>query len=312
MRNYGYYEAFGLTIASYIPLPQLEETASTKADLTVSPGKIDWQPPKDEEIEGYRHWQIEEDEVYFYWKCSGKYLLKSCREIIVDPFADLDDEGIIALPIIGPLLGMLLHQRGFYVLHGSGVKVGNEACIFLGCKGQGKSTMAATMCDRGYPLVADDISAISFDTNGGLVLTPGFPQIRLWPDAVEAAVGENPEELPKIYPTISKRSYKTKSDRFYDKPLPLKRIYILGSADGLEIKSLNPQEAIKQLVGNSYVPMMLGKDFAQCTNATKHFFDCAKVANQVAVCSLDRPRDLSLLPEIAEYVAQDLKVLATV
>ena len=189
MTTYNYYRAFGLIVASYLDLPQLQQTEETLADIKISPGKIDWQPPKDEEISGYRHWQFMGEDVYFYWKCSGKYLLKNQREIIVDCPADVE-EGIVGLPIIGPLIAMLLHQRNFFVLHGSGVKVGNEACIFLGCKGQGKSTMAATMCNHGFKLVADDISAISFDPSGKLILTPGFPQIRLWPDSVVASTGE--------------------------------------------------------------------------------------------------------------------------
>ena len=298
------YQAYNLNFETCLALPQLQTSLAEKADVKVSWGKIDWHPPQ--QIEGHRCWQIEGKDVYFYWQFSGKYLLRDGKEIIIDPLPEVNSEHIIGLPILGPIMAMLLHQRNYFVLHASGIKIGDRACVFLGCKGQGKSTMAATLYGRGHQLVADDIAAITLDSGGQAILLPGFPQIRLWPDSVTAALGDaNPERLPEIYPNIAKRACPT-FNNFFDQSLPLERIYILGSGERPQIESLSIQEAIKQLVGNSYIPMTLGNYFVQSGSVAQHFYDCTKVVKQVKVCSLNRPRSLDLLPEVAELVERDL------
>ncbi|MEM8676155.1 MAG: hypothetical protein AAGF83_20165 [Cyanobacteria bacterium P01_G01_bin.67] len=298
------YQAYQLNFASCIPLPQLPVSYAAASDVTISWGKIDWTPPQ--ELDGYRYWHIDGEDVYFYWQFSGKYLLRGGQEIIIDPLPEVSDEHIIGLPILGPLMAMLLDQRKYFVLHASGVKIGAEGCIFLGCKGQGKSTMAATLYARGHKLVADDIAAIALDNQGNFSLLPGFPQIRLWPDSVVAALDHaHPENLPEIYPNIAKRACPT-FDNFYSDSLPLKRIYILGNAEQPEIKPLSAQEAVKYLVGNSYLPMTLGNSFIHSGGVAKHFYDCTRIVNQVDVCGLNRPRSLDLLPTVAQVVEEDM------
>ena len=298
------YKAYNLNFASCIQFRQLEVSQDKQIDVTISRGKIAWNPSlKPEE---FRSWHIDGDDVYYYWQLSGKYLIRGGKEIIFDPSPDAISEYAIGLPILGPVLGMLLHQRNYLVLHGSGIKIDGNACLFLGYKGQGKSTMAATLYGRGHKLMADDIAAITFDEKDGLMLLPGFPQIKLWPDAVTAALNSNPEDMPEIYPDVPKRACPT-FENFHHTSIPLKRIYILGSGgEQPEIKLLKPQEALKQIVGNSYVPMNLGNDFSQIKNAHQHFYDCTKLVNQVSVCSLKRPRSLDLLPKIANLVEQDM------
>ena len=298
------YQAYNLNFNTCLSLPQLPVSEAEQADVTVSWGKIDWQPANINEE--HRCWHIDGDDVYFYWQFSGKYLVRGGKEIIIDPLPEVDSEHIIGLPVLGPLMAMLLQQRGYFVLHASGIKVNDEACVFVGCKGQGKSTMAATLYGRGHKLVADDIAAIALNSEGKPTLLSGFPQIRLWPDSVTAALGhDNPETLPEIYPNVAKRACPT-FENFYSHSLPLKRIYVLGSADQPEIKSLPIQEAIKHLIGNSYIPMTLGNDFASSGYSAKHFQDCTQLIKQVEICSLDRPRSLSLLPEVARLVEQDM------
>lgn len=298
------YKAYNLNFNTCIPLPQLPVSNSEQTDVTISWGKIDWQPANINAE--HRCWHVDGNNVYFYWQFSGKYLVRGGKEIIIDPLPELDSEHIIGLPLLGPLMAMLLQQRGYFILHASGIKIEDRACVFLGCKGQGKSTMAATLYGRGHQLVADDIAAISLNSAGEPTLLPGFPQIRLWPDSVRAALGhENPETLPEIYPNVTKRACPT-FENFYSQSLPLKRIYILGSAKKPEIKLLPIQEAIKHLIGNSYIPMTLGSDFVNSGYSPKHFQDCTEIIKQVEICSLDRPRSLDLLPEIARLVEQDM------
>ena len=297
------YTAYGLGIHSTMLLPELPAAEDATAEVKIEYQKIDWVPP--ECAQEFRYWHIEGDSAYFYWKYGGKFLVRGGTEIIVDPIPNLDEDYIIRQPILGPLLGMILHQRNYLILHASGVKIGNRACLFLGAKGQGKSTMAATLYGQGHQMMTDDVAAISFNDSGNPTLLPGFPQIKLWPDSVKSALGDCPESFSKIHPLIEKRARPT-FDGFFSKPLPLQRIYILQSGSNFGIQELNPQEAIKQLIGHSYVAMTLGDKFSQLDNVAQHFHQSATLVNKVTICSLERPRSLDLLPEVVRLIEKDV------
>lgn len=297
------YTAYGLGIHSAMPLPELPISQNSSAEVTISYQTIDWQPP--ECAQEYRYWQIEGESAYFYWKYGGKFLVRGGTEIIVDPIPNLEEDYIIRQPILGPLLGIILHQRNYLILHASGIKFGDRACLFLGVKGQGKSTMAATLYGRGHQMMTDDVAAIAFDDSDNPMLLPGFPQIKLWPDSVKSALGDRPESFSKIHPLIEKRARPT-FDGFFAQPLPLHRIYILQIGSNLEIKQLNPQEAIKELIGNSYVAMNLGDKFSQLNNVAQHFRQSASLVNKMAIYSLERSRSLDLLPQVAGLVEKDM------
>ena len=85
--------------------------------------------------------------------------------------------------LLGPVISVLLHQRGFLVLHGSAVKINNESIAFVGNRGMGKSTIAINLYKKGYPLVTDDIIAINFDNEGNPYIYPGYSHVRLSKDS---------------------------------------------------------------------------------------------------------------------------------
>jgi hypothetical protein len=73
------------------------------------------------------------------------------------------------------------------VLHASAVRGPRGVWGFAGAGGAGKSTLAAALAARGYPLVSDD--ALLLDREAGWLARPGYPSLRLWPDSVMATLG---------------------------------------------------------------------------------------------------------------------------
>jgi hypothetical protein len=63
--------------------------------------------------------------------------------------------------LLGPVLGLVLHLRGIPCLHASSVAIGDRAIALLGGAGAGKSTTAAAFAQRGFPVLTDDIVALS-------------------------------------------------------------------------------------------------------------------------------------------------------
>jgi hypothetical protein len=184
------------------------------------------------------------------------------------------------------------------VLHASAVAVDGGAVAFLGEAGWGKSTMAAAMYARGHSIVADDVTAVRTDKANPIV-HPGFPQLKLWPEAA-IAVGNAPETLPRIQPSLEKRARRSDHE-FSPDPLPLRCIYVLAEGETQQIAPLRSQEALVELIRHSYTKRLL-----RVVGASSHFLQCSSIVKNVTIRSLKRPRSLSSLSDMAQLVEKDL------
>jgi HPr Serine kinase C-terminal domain len=299
-----HYIAYGLNICSELLLPELKTSSAMEADVVIQLGKVNWLPP--DPCPSWKYFHFDDDTAYLYWDIVGKFLVRSGKEIIIELIEGVD-EGVVRLPLLGAVLAMVLHQRQHLLLHGSAVAIQEHAVIFAGASGHGKSTMAATLYGRGHRLMADDVSAINLEKISRPMLIPGFPQIKLWPEAVTAALGDDPEALKRIHPDLEKRARPT-ANGFLQVPLPLERIYLLSEGASVHIKPLKPQEAIAQLIGNSFIPMLVGEKFIQSKGAGLHISQCAHLVKNVPIYTLERPRSLELLSDIAHLIEEDLAV----
>lgn len=290
------YVAYGLRISSALPLPELvfaEDVEDAPIDVTIQLGSVDQRPSGPSERSCL---SATADETYLFWEHAGAFLVRGGREIIVDPIPGVE-ERVLRICILGPALGVLLHQRGYFVLHASAVAIAGESVAFLGEKGWGKSTIAAALHRRGHGVVADDVTAIQVARDCPLVY-PGFPQLKLWPETV-ASLGDNPETLPRLDPHLEKRARRVVQG-FPSTPRPLRRIYVLAEGTTQEIEPLQPQEALIELIRHSYGPR-----FLQPIGAS-HFRLGASVVKNVTVCNLKRPRSLPALSSLARLVEEDL------
>lgn len=287
------YTAYGLSIHSSFPLPELVP-AEAPPDLIIRLGKIDWQPNTDE----YSVVEISRSKMFFHWKGAGTFLAQEGREIVVDPLPEAEPD-VLRLFILGAVLAGVLHQRGLLLLHASAVEVGGAAVAFIGEKGWGKSTLAALMQRRGHRLVTDDVVAIDIDKQRAIRVLPGFPQFKLWPDAV-SQMGIDPETLPRVHPEIEKRAYRINSD-FSIATIPLKGIFVLAEGEHIQIERPGVQEAFVELVRHSY----LARHLKATGTRSLHLQQCGALVNSVPVFRLKRPRSLTLLPELASLIERN-------
>jgi len=302
-----HYHAYNLGISSFLPLPELPTSAGAGLDVSIRLGRLAWSPAiparKNEPF-----FESVGDRAYLAWEPLGKYSVQAGSEVVVDPTKEVD-ESLLRQPLLGVVMAILHHQRGRLVFHASAVEIDDGAVIFLGNKVSGKSTMAAALCNTGNRLLADDVVVIEFDRNGQAYVLPGYPQVKLYPDTI-SQLGQDPDALPPLAPGLMKRACQM-TDRFSEKALPLRRVYVLASDAQTAVRHLQPQDALLWLMSNSYVARF-GKQLLSSDSASRHLSQCIDLVRRVPVRCLERPRALELLPAVVELIEADSRTRADV
>ncbi len=295
--EYSYF-AYGLNIGSTIRIPDLVNGNSVP-DVKVQFGELTEDfldnTIKTPVIEtpGCRV-RVSEQAMSFDWPKIGKFLIVAGNEVIVEPALEAIEDDLVPF-LTGPVMIVLLHQRGYLVLHGSSVMINGTAVAFIGQKGHGKSTIAATMSIRGHSLLSDDVVPVYFF--GGKAYTiPGYPRIKLNPDSVNA-VGSDPASLPLIHRFIEKHSFTT-TKLESGEPVELNAVYLLDESEVIEIQELKQTDGFVELVANTHANHHLKRLNSQ----ERHFGLCQELVLNVPVFRLLRPHRFDLIEDVCSAV----------
>lgn len=266
------------------------QTDAAKHDVLVRRGSL----PSDLESATSRGpgGAIKDSTFFFRVRDLARFLISNGKEIVVD-VDDNVEERDASIFVLGTAFGILLHQRGHLVLHGSAVAVDGKAVVFCGPSGAGKSTLAASLVNEGYPFVNDDACHVGFDSDGRPVVFPDGRMLKLWADAVEnlslsdrkgAAVQSN---FRKFYvPPASESS---------SSALQLALIYVLSEAPPsckLSISKPDLAQAAALLRENAYLPHLI-----DAMNMEERYFqDMARLLSHAGVFRLVRPFEFSAVP----------------
>lgn len=297
-----FYTAYNLNIQSAIELPELL-SGGDGTDVKIEFGDIKYSGPVDT---GSNCLVASPDQVLLYWKDVGFFQTHYGNTITVEPLAGVPHE-VLRLFVLGSCLAVLLRQRGLLVLHSSAVNIDGVVVSFIGDKGWGKSTTAAALHVRGHQLMSDDLVAIDFDEQGQPLVRPGYPQFKLWPEAL-ASLGIEAEALPRIRQELDKRAHRPTEGFALDRK-PLGCIYVLGGGPQLQLVDLPPQVSFLQLIRHVYVARY-GTSFFQQTGSNEHFQQCTRLAHSVPIKMLQRQADLTALPDIASLIENDVRQAA--
>lgn len=292
------YKAYGLGILSDLALPELKVDGK-KWDVAIRLGRVRFPFSK---IRGPGGWEIASPEkAYFVWEKVGAFMVKGGREIIIDRIQGVEDE-VLRLIILGQAMAVLLHQRGYLILHAGAIEVEGGVVAFLGASGSGKSTMIAALNSLGYGLVADDVVAVDVDNMGNAMVFSAIPQIKLWPETA-GILGNRPEEMPRVHPQLEKRVLR-RIPGFKQASYPLRLLYVIAEGTGTdpEFEPIPSQEALLELVRYSYILNLWENTAAD----PKHFGRCGKLVNLVPIYRLKRKRCLPDLRNLARLVEKDI------
>ncbi len=227
----------------------------------------------------------------------GRYLVTGGNQIDIEPAVSAH-AATVRLFLLGSPLAALLYQRDLLPLHASAVLTPKGAVILAGASGSGKSTLAAALHLRGYPVLSDEICAVTVGESFSVL--PAFPSLMLWEDAVEA-LDLTGQQLKRVRPGIQKFSLPLR-DSFYRTPAPIHRIYVIESSfhADLDVTPLTGLFKIRALANAGYHP-----NIARSMNLRERYFaQMTALGATVSAALLSRPERVSP-SQVADLLEKD-------
>lgn len=297
------YKAFGLTVSSEIPLPELPHIniANNVTDILIK--KADLLKLWSEQSNPNEDFVIHTDYIMFYIEETAIFLIKNGSEIFVSPF-DGSYEDEIRLYILGTCMGAILLQKKILPLHGSAIAIEGKAYAIVGDSGAGKSTLASAFLKRGYKLLSDDVIPVSLTNEYIPMVTPSYPQQKLWLESLHQFGMESNHYQPLIV-REDKFAVPVQS-QFVTTSLPLAGIFELvkGEDDEIEIQPIPNLQRFYKLYYHTYRNFfLLGSGLMDW-----HFDISAKMIKKMDFYQLRRPTTRFTAHDLTELVLNTLKV----
>jgi hypothetical protein len=274
------YRAYGLNIASQIPVIGFEPAPAHEPDVVIRVGVV----PDDlhKSINQTKFYQTNAHEFLLKTAKVGNIYIGNGNQIVIQPAVNSSDNNLSAY-IVGMAFGAIMHQRKLLPLHASTVVYKDKCLVFAGRSGAGKSTIAAALIAAGASLVADDISVVDF-TNETPAIRPAFPTLKIWADSLQH-VGIESKGLTPVQNEVPK--YYLPVNNFSNRITAINQVFILHpqSKQGIEIKSMTGIDKFQALKKYTY----LFQGIPNTGLEQNHFLLVNQLANLVPVDMIIRP-----------------------
>lgn len=287
-----YYNTYGFTLLSHIPLPELVSIAPCDCpDIEIVAGHVDEKLVNGRQVN--RWLQMGEDQCQMWIEGIANYRVEHGQRIVIDrrvaaPLASVASPADIRVYLLGSALGVLAYQRGWLPLHINAVQApSGDVWAFTGPSGAGKSTLGAWLNTRlGWPQVTDDVAVVKPEVQQPL-LYAGPRKIKLWKETLEAL---------EIDMSGAERDL-SRADKFHipmqgqsEVPLlaPLRHLVVLerGSADSKpRLTEVFGDEAVILLLDSLY-RAEFGREFMA---PEKILQACEKLAMEIHIYRFCRP-----------------------
>lgn len=291
------FSAYNLSIHSDLDLPELPRCAQTglAADVTIRLGKV----PPDGLPEGKQLgpflW-VTPDQLWLQIPHVARFWVRGGHCIDIEPEPGIDEDSVRVF-LLGSALGALLFQRGYLVLHGNAIRIGDQVMVCVGPSGAGKSTLAAGFMQRGYDILADDVVPVDAQCRA----LPGFPRIKLWQDVADK-LHIDTSDLKRIRPGMEKFNLPLPAP--HPEPLPIRWIYILSSNSeaAFEFTPIQGMKRFLPLRANTYRAKYMGGMALKA----EHLKLCGQLAGQIRLVRVTRPKSGFDLDGLIDHLLADM------
>ena len=303
------YSLYGLSLRSAIPLPcpvADRELASADVDLVeCKPNEILEELGQERTLfreDGF--WQcslFEDGSAHVVWKEHFEFRVSAdAKQVLWRKLQEVPNEVFVTY-FLGQVLSYCLLARGIEPLHATAIVVDDQAIAFLGDSGYGKSTLAATFLQRGYPLLTDDVLALEF-RDKRIWARPGIARVKLNPDSADALLcGSRAIQMNSF---TSKMIFPLNRAQHLNRVVPLQALYVLplkASRSRIKVRRLAGRSAFFPIIQNTFNDTVLHP-----YRLKQQFVFADRLTRMVPINQLSYPRRMDVLPAIVDAVLADV------
>ncbi|WP_307794921.1 aldolase [Alkalihalobacillus sp. BA299] len=291
------YKAFGFNVQSEFLLPELprinRQVKSVDINVSIADLTSLWEElsePNDP------YFVIQENLIMFHMPDTAIFLVQEGKRILVSPLEGSQDDHM-RLYLLGTCMGALLMQRKILPLHGSAIAINGKAYAIVGDSGAGKSTLASSFLKRGYRLLSDDVIPVSLNENNVPIVTPAYPQQKLWLESLNEFGMESKQYRP-IVDRETKFAIPVK-DQFAHEKMPLAGIFELVKTtdEEIQLQPIQNLQRFRTLFYHTYRNFFIERSGL----LEWHFNQSAKMLSYMDLYQIQRP--------ISRFTANDLSEL---
>jgi hypothetical protein len=243
-------------------------------------------------------------ESYLRWVDHFEFTISADgRNIQYNPLNGVTTEALSAY-LLGHVLSFSLLAFGFEPLHATVFVIDGKAVALVGDCGYGKSTLAAALVARGFPILTDDLMVLTRHGSGWMV-QPGLPRLKLFPSVAERLLGHHAAGTPMNTRT-AKLMIPLAKHQVVSRPVPLKALYILPEpgrpAGRVGIQPLSGCDAFLEVVRAAFNLTVTDK-----SRLANQFAFAERLVASVPVGRLSYRRSFAALPAVCDAILADVK-----
>lgn len=221
------------------------------------------------------------------------------QEIVVLDQADGSTPNDLSHFLFDHVAPRILARQGHLVLHGAALGRDGVLIGLLGETGAGKSTLAASLAQRGYTLIGDDSVLIS-ESSGRYFGTSIYPSLRLFPESISAVYAAAPPSSAMANYSDKRRLDLATMSQPPARPMPLAALFYLSDEfddDGPAATALSPAQFCMKCTEQSFAMMPTDP-----SETRARFAQIARLTSAVPGFALDYERNFANLPIVHELI----------
>lgn len=272
------------------------------ADITVTRATVPF--PADEAEPGHPIWRtLTGGQTLLSLPGIGRFKITGGNQVEIEPAASADPV-TLGLLLSGPVLATLLRQRGLLPLDGAALGLNGGAVLIVGASGLGKSSLAAALAQKGWPVLGDGVLAVTPSTQHPQ-LVRGAPRLRLWRRTAQA-LGLDLTKYAPLRPGVAR--FDTVWGNSSPGPWPIVGVAVmLNRAVSPTCERLSPGRAMACLARSLWSRPAYGEDR---TGAAALMADLAKLAASLPCWLLTGGEELETLDTTAALLESITKTAA--
>ena len=298
-----FYRIYGLRVQSQIPFSEAQPGQKGTADVRIELGRV---PDflREAGQKGYGTWTNGFTAAWFRCRDGTQVYVEKGNKITVELARDPRMLLLTSL-LLSAGMALICLQRGEIFLHGSGLRIGEQAVLLCGESGAGKSTVAMELLRRGAGFLADDTVRVH-PGDREMLAEPSYPQQKLCRD-MALQCGKPLEELIYIDEERDKYAWR-RQDCYVKEPVRLGKIFLLRRAraagePGAEVhlRKIMGKEALETLTTQLY----LADTYRYSTGIPYPLLkQLIRIAGQAEIYEVLRPRDGDTREEVVTKILQ--------